>query len=114
VQTHIHKVDAVFHETHLPRTHYIKSNFFGARNGGVRLYYAKWVRFRGVNICHSTKIMSTPKVRQRIVSLAQGKVLEIGVGPGVNFVHCMALFTLLPAAFPYLAIAFPLARFAES
>jgi hypothetical protein len=54
------------------------------------------------------------KVRQRIVSLAQGKVLEIGVGPGVNFVHCMALFTLLPAAFPYLAIAFPLARFAES
>jgi len=27
------------------------------------------------------------EVRQRIVSLAQGKVLEIGVGPGVNFVH---------------------------
>jgi len=27
------------------------------------------------------------EVRQRIVSLAQGKVLEIGVGPGVHFVH---------------------------
>jgi len=27
------------------------------------------------------------KVRQRIVPLAQGKVLEIGVGPGVNFAH---------------------------
>jgi ubiquinone/menaquinone biosynthesis C-methylase UbiE len=26
-------------------------------------------------------------VRQRIVPLARGKVLEIGVGPGVNFVH---------------------------
>ena len=27
------------------------------------------------------------EVRQRIVRLAQGRVLEIGVGPGVNFVH---------------------------
>jgi ubiquinone/menaquinone biosynthesis C-methylase UbiE len=27
------------------------------------------------------------EVRRRIVPLAQGKVLEIGVGPGVNFVH---------------------------
>jgi ubiquinone/menaquinone biosynthesis C-methylase UbiE len=27
------------------------------------------------------------KVRQRIVLMAQGIVLEIGVGPGVNFVH---------------------------
>jgi ubiquinone/menaquinone biosynthesis C-methylase UbiE len=27
------------------------------------------------------------KVRERIVPLAQGIVLEIGVGPGVNFVH---------------------------
>jgi ubiquinone/menaquinone biosynthesis C-methylase UbiE len=27
------------------------------------------------------------KVRQRIIPLAQGIVLEIGVGPGVNFVH---------------------------
>jgi ubiquinone/menaquinone biosynthesis C-methylase UbiE len=27
------------------------------------------------------------EVRQRIVPLARGKVLEIGVGPGVNFVH---------------------------
>jgi ubiquinone/menaquinone biosynthesis C-methylase UbiE len=27
------------------------------------------------------------EVRQRIVPLAHGKVLEIGVGPGVNFVH---------------------------
>ena len=27
------------------------------------------------------------EVRQRIVPLAQGTVLEIGVGPGVNFVH---------------------------
>ena len=27
------------------------------------------------------------EVRQRVVPLAQGKVLEIGVGPGVNFPH---------------------------
>jgi hypothetical protein len=27
------------------------------------------------------------EVRQRIVPLAEGKVLEIGVGPGVNFAH---------------------------
>jgi ubiquinone/menaquinone biosynthesis C-methylase UbiE len=27
------------------------------------------------------------EVRQRIVPLAQGRVLEIGVGPGVNFAH---------------------------
>ena len=27
------------------------------------------------------------EVRQRVVRLAQGKVLEIGVGPGVNFAH---------------------------
>jgi len=26
------------------------------------------------------------EVRQRMISLAQGEVLEIGVGPGVNFV----------------------------
>src|SRR6266852_3036348 len=27
------------------------------------------------------------EIRGRIIPLAQGKVLEIGVGPGVNFVH---------------------------
>src|SRR5262249_10736688 len=27
------------------------------------------------------------KVRERIISSAQGTVLEVGVGPGVNFVH---------------------------
>ncbi len=27
------------------------------------------------------------EIRQRIIPLAQGKVLEIGAGPGVNFVH---------------------------
>src|SRR5215204_4220276 len=27
------------------------------------------------------------KIRQRIIPLAQGKVLEIGVGSGANFVH---------------------------
>jgi ubiquinone/menaquinone biosynthesis C-methylase UbiE len=36
-------------------------------------------------------LLGNPKpireVRQRIVPLAQGTVLEIGVGPGVNFVH---------------------------
>jgi hypothetical protein len=26
-------------------------------------------------------------IRQRIVPLARGRVLEIGVGPGVNFAH---------------------------
>ena len=37
------------------------------------------------------KMLGNPKpieeIRQRIVPLAQGTVLEIGVGPGVNFVH---------------------------
>ena len=37
------------------------------------------------------RMLGNPKpieeVRQRIVSLAEGNVLEIGVGPGVNFVH---------------------------
>jgi hypothetical protein len=37
------------------------------------------------------RLLGDPKpirnVRQRIVPLAQGRVLEIGVGPGVNFVH---------------------------
>jgi SAM-dependent methyltransferase len=27
------------------------------------------------------------KIRHRLIPLAQGKVLEIGVGPGVNFIH---------------------------
>ena len=40
---------------------------------------------------HLVKALGDPepirKVRGRIVPLAQGKVLEIGVGPGVNFVH---------------------------
>jgi SAM-dependent methyltransferase len=40
---------------------------------------------------HLVSILGNPKpieeVRKRIVPLAQGKVLEIGVGPGVNFVH---------------------------
>jgi len=40
---------------------------------------------------HLVSTLGDPKpireVRQRIVPLAQGKVLEIGVGPGVNFVH---------------------------
>ena len=27
------------------------------------------------------------EIRERIVALAEGRVLEIGVGPGVNFVH---------------------------
>ena len=37
------------------------------------------------------KVLGDPKpireVRERIVPLAEGRVLEIGVGPGVNFVH---------------------------
>ncbi len=40
---------------------------------------------------HLVSILGDPKpirdVRQRIIPLARGKVLEIGVGPGVNFVH---------------------------
>src|SRR5262245_59477738 len=40
---------------------------------------------------HLVSRLGNPKpireVRRRIVSLAQGKVLEIGVGPGVNFVY---------------------------
>src|SRR5215471_12841957 len=40
---------------------------------------------------HLVSLLGDPKpireVRQRVVPLAQGKVLEIGVGPGVNFAH---------------------------
>jgi SAM-dependent methyltransferase len=40
---------------------------------------------------HLVTILGNPKpireIRQRLVPMAQGKVLEIGVGPGVNFVH---------------------------
>ncbi len=40
---------------------------------------------------HLVRVLGDPKpiqeVRQRVVPLAQGDVLEIGVGPGVNFVH---------------------------
>jgi ubiquinone/menaquinone biosynthesis C-methylase UbiE len=40
---------------------------------------------------HLVSLLGNPppiqKIRQRIVPLAQGEVLEIGVGPGVNFVH---------------------------
>src|SRR5216684_2640879 len=40
---------------------------------------------------HLVSMLGDPKpiqkIRQRIVPWAQGKVLEIGVGPGVNFMH---------------------------
>jgi ubiquinone/menaquinone biosynthesis C-methylase UbiE len=40
---------------------------------------------------HLVRTLGDPKpiqtIRQRLVAMAQGKVLEIGVGPGVNFVH---------------------------
>src|SRR5882724_8254425 len=40
---------------------------------------------------HLVSMLGNPKpiqtIRQRIVPLAQGRVLEIGVGPGVNFIH---------------------------
>ena len=40
---------------------------------------------------HLVSALGNPKpiedIRRRIVPLAQGDVLEIGVGPGVNFVH---------------------------
>src|SRR5579864_6305370 len=40
---------------------------------------------------HLVDLLGNPKpiqeIRQRIVPLAAGNVLEIGVGPGVNFVH---------------------------
>jgi len=40
---------------------------------------------------HLVSVLGDPKpikeIRQRVVPLAQGKVLEIGVGPGVNFPH---------------------------
>jgi SAM-dependent methyltransferase len=41
---------------------------------------------------HLVSKLGNPKpieeIRRRMVPLAQGNVLEIGVGPGVNFVHC--------------------------
>src|SRR3989449_548778 len=40
---------------------------------------------------HLVRMLGDPppirKVRQRIVAEAQGKILEIGVGSGANFVH---------------------------
>lgn len=40
---------------------------------------------------HLVDLLGNPKpiqeIRQRLVPLAEGNVLEIGVGPGVNFVH---------------------------
>jgi ubiquinone/menaquinone biosynthesis C-methylase UbiE len=40
---------------------------------------------------HLVDLLGNPKpiseIRRRTVALAQGSVLEIGVGPGVNFVH---------------------------
>src|ERR1700745_4386664 len=40
---------------------------------------------------HLVSMLGNPKpiqeIRERIVPLAEGNVLEIGVGPGVNFVH---------------------------
>ena len=40
---------------------------------------------------HLVDLLGNPKpiqeIRERIVPLAEGSVLEIGVGPGVNFVH---------------------------
>jgi len=40
---------------------------------------------------HLVSMLGNPKpieeIRQRIVPLAQGNVLEVGVGPGVNFTH---------------------------
>lgn len=40
---------------------------------------------------HLVALLGNPKsiqeIRQRVVPLAEGNVLEIGVGPGVNFVH---------------------------
>ena len=40
---------------------------------------------------HLVRILGNPKpvqkIRERLVPLAQGEVLEIGVGPGVNFAH---------------------------
>src|SRR5437879_155468 len=40
---------------------------------------------------HLVSVLGDPKpiqeIRRRIIPLAQGNVLEIGVGPGVNFVH---------------------------
>ena len=40
---------------------------------------------------HLISMLGNPKpirkVRQQIIPLAQGEILEIGVGPGVNFVH---------------------------
>jgi ubiquinone/menaquinone biosynthesis C-methylase UbiE len=40
---------------------------------------------------HLVTMLGNPKpiqkIRERIIPLAEGRVLEIGVGPGVNFVH---------------------------
>src|SRR6266851_9844229 len=40
---------------------------------------------------HLVSVLGNPKpieeIRRRIIPLSQGNVLEVGVGPGVNFTH---------------------------
>src|SRR5438093_13033698 len=47
--------------------------------------------YRDRSYAHLVRMLGDPppirKVRRRIVARAQGKVLEIGVGSGANFVH---------------------------
>jgi hypothetical protein len=58
---------------------------------------------------HLVTILGDPKpireMRQRLIPMAQGKVLEIGVGPGLNFVH----YDLLPLSVSWVVARFPAA-----
>src|SRR5262249_19731254 len=59
--------------------------------GGARRQETAMSFYRDHIYPHLVSMLGNPKpireVRRRIVPLAQGTVLEIGVGPGVNLVH---------------------------
>src|SRR5262245_54602392 len=56
----------------------------GAR-GTAMLFYDKHIYSRLVRVLGNPKPIR--EIRERLIPLAQGEVLEIGVGPGTNFVH---------------------------
>jgi len=61
------------------------------RRWGTRTHKTTMPLYKNHVYPHLVRILGNPKpvqkIRQRLVPLAQGEVLEIGVGPGVNFVH---------------------------
>src|SRR5262249_16216643 len=68
-----------------------RGNLLRRDRRGLRSQEIAMLFYRDHVYPHLVSMLGNPKpireVRQRIVPLAQGIVLEIGVGPGVNFRH---------------------------